>query len=34
MIQLLGELPDLWDITVHDYSYEMGTSTVRARGRT
>ena len=26
MIQLLGELPDLWDITVHDYSYEMGTS--------
>lgn len=26
MIELLGELPDLWDITVHDYSYEMGTS--------
>ncbi len=26
MIQLLGELPDLWDITVHDYTYEMGTS--------
>ncbi len=26
MIQLLGELPDLWDITVHDYPYEMGTS--------
>ncbi|HSR46015.1 MAG TPA: FAD-dependent oxidoreductase [Acidimicrobiia bacterium] len=26
MIQLLGEMPDLWDITVHDYTYEMGTS--------
>ena len=26
MIQLLADLPDLWDITVHDYSYEMGTS--------
>jgi dimethylamine/trimethylamine dehydrogenase len=26
MIQLLSDLPDLWDITVHDYSYEMGTS--------
>ena len=26
MIELLGELPDLWDITVHDYSFEMGTS--------
>jgi len=26
MIEMLGELPDLWDITVHDYSYEMGTS--------
>jgi dimethylamine/trimethylamine dehydrogenase len=26
VIELLGELPDLWDITVHDYSYEMGTS--------
>jgi dimethylamine/trimethylamine dehydrogenase len=26
MIELLGELPDLWDITVHDYTYEMGTS--------
>jgi dimethylamine/trimethylamine dehydrogenase len=26
MIEMLGELPDLWDIVVHDYSYEMGTS--------
>ncbi len=26
MIELLADLPDLWDITVHDYSYEMGTS--------
>jgi dimethylamine/trimethylamine dehydrogenase len=26
MIEMLGELPDLWDITVHDYSLEMGTS--------
>lgn len=26
MIEMLGSLPDLWDITVHDYSYEMGTS--------
>lgn len=26
IIELLGSLPDLWDITVHDYSYEMGTS--------
>ena len=26
MIELLGHLPDLWDITVYDYSYEMGTS--------
>jgi len=25
-IALLGDLPDLWDITVHDYSLEMGTS--------
>jgi dimethylamine/trimethylamine dehydrogenase len=25
-IEMLAELPDLWDITVHDYSYEMGTS--------
>ena len=26
MIELLGELPDLWDVTVHDYSREMGSS--------
>jgi dimethylamine/trimethylamine dehydrogenase len=26
MIELLGELPDLWDMTVRDYSFEMGTS--------
>ncbi len=26
MIELLSDLPDLWDITVHDYSYEQGTS--------
>jgi dimethylamine/trimethylamine dehydrogenase len=26
MLEILGPLPDLWDITVHDYSYEMGTS--------
>jgi len=26
MLELLADLPDLWDITVHDYSYEMGTS--------
>jgi dimethylamine/trimethylamine dehydrogenase len=26
MLQLMADLPDLWDVTVHDYSYEMGTS--------
>jgi dimethylamine/trimethylamine dehydrogenase len=26
ILELLSDLPDLWDITVHDYSYEMGTS--------
>jgi dimethylamine/trimethylamine dehydrogenase len=26
MLELLGELPDLWDITARDYAYEMGTS--------
>jgi dimethylamine/trimethylamine dehydrogenase len=26
MIEIVGELPDLWDITVHDYNREMGTS--------
>jgi dimethylamine/trimethylamine dehydrogenase len=26
VIELLGELPDLWDITVRDYTLEMGSS--------
>jgi len=26
MIGMLAELPDLWDINIHDYSLEMGTS--------
>jgi dimethylamine/trimethylamine dehydrogenase len=26
MLELMADLPDLWDVTVHDYSYEMGTS--------
>ncbi len=26
MLELMSDLPDLWDITVQDYSYEMGTS--------
>ena len=26
MIEMLAELPDLWDITVDDYTFEMGTS--------
>ncbi len=26
MIELLSDLPDLWDVTVHDYTLEMGTS--------
>ena len=26
MIEILADMPDLWDITVHDYSFEMGTS--------
>ncbi len=26
MIELLADLPDLWDVTVHDYTLEMGTS--------
>ncbi len=25
-LEMLAELPDLWDITVHDYSWEMGTA--------
>ena len=26
MLELMADLPDLWDIVVNDYSYEMGTS--------
>ncbi|WP_108881301.1 oxidoreductase [Anderseniella sp. Alg231-50] len=26
MFSLMAEMPDLWDITVHDYSHEMGVS--------
>jgi len=26
MIQMLADLPDLWDINIADYSYEMGSS--------
>ncbi len=26
MLEILGELPDLWDINITDYSYEMGAS--------
>jgi dimethylamine/trimethylamine dehydrogenase len=26
MFQILAELPDLWDINIQDYSYEMGVS--------
>ncbi|HEY5656939.1 MAG TPA: FAD-dependent oxidoreductase [Myxococcota bacterium] len=26
MLELLAELPDLWDVVVDDYSYEMGAS--------
>ena len=26
MLEALADLPDLWDITVDDYSYEMGAS--------
>ena len=26
MLAMLGELPDLWDINIEDYSYEMGVS--------
>jgi dimethylamine/trimethylamine dehydrogenase len=26
MLEILGELPDLWDINIADYSYEMGHS--------
>ncbi|MBW2386510.1 MAG: NADH:flavin oxidoreductase, partial [Deltaproteobacteria bacterium] len=26
IVGMLSDLPDLWDINIHDYSYEMGTS--------
>jgi dimethylamine/trimethylamine dehydrogenase len=26
IVELLQDLPDLWDLSVHDYSYEMGSS--------
>ncbi len=26
MLEMLGEIPDLWDINIKDYSYEMGVS--------
>jgi dimethylamine/trimethylamine dehydrogenase len=26
VVALLADLPDLWDLSVHDYSYEMGSS--------
>ncbi|MDG2335010.1 MAG: FAD-dependent oxidoreductase [Myxococcota bacterium] len=26
VIALLADFPDLWDVNIHDYSYEMGTS--------
>jgi len=26
MFEILAELPDLWDVTVHDYGHEMGVS--------
>jgi len=26
MFSILGELPDLWDVTVHNYEHEMGVS--------
>lgn len=26
VLEMIGDLPDLWDITVHDYTLEMGTS--------
>ncbi len=32
MFELLGELPDLWDINIADYSYEMGVSRVVGEG--
>jgi dimethylamine/trimethylamine dehydrogenase len=32
IFKLVGELPDLWDINVEDYSYEMGVSRFVAQG--
>lgn len=32
MFGILGELPDLWDININDYSYEMGLSRFVAEG--
>jgi dimethylamine/trimethylamine dehydrogenase len=26
MLEMLAEYPDLWDINIADYSYEMGVS--------
>jgi len=26
VISLLADFPDIWDVNIHDYSYEMGTS--------
>ena len=26
VVEMLADLPDLWDVTSHDYSHEMGTS--------
>ncbi len=32
MLEMLGELPDLWDINISDYSYEMGHSRFAKEG--
>ncbi|MCP4183748.1 MAG: NADH:flavin oxidoreductase [Hyphomicrobiales bacterium] len=32
MMELLGELPDIWDINISDYSYEMGHSRYAKEG--
>lgn len=32
MLGLLAELPDLWDLTIADYSYEMGSSRFTKEG--
>ena len=26
IVELIGDLPDLWDLSVHDYTFEMGSS--------